>query len=388
VKQRLQRPRTPGQPYLAEYDDGAAWTVLEALVLTRELDDLGDLDEKALTELNEAVAKRPEEADGLLRRGHFHANRGHWEQAAADFTRVVELWPKESRSWMERGRFFVQQGQREKAVADFAKAAALHPEDMELRLNCARGRVAARDWKGAAADFRRVVAFRPDDVPLRVQCGEAEAAAGAWDRAVADLAFAVERKPEEIQNWHLLALAQLGAGDRAGYQTSCTAMKARFLQAPDMDTAGLLFFTCAVTPDADADMKSFAERATLFGIINSRGTGLSKGWFRETGGAVCYRAGQLQEAIDCFTGKLLGSRRNPGLKPSELLFLAMAHYRLGQMKEAQDYLAKAETWMAAADKHTGDGLGGVRASWSQWRERVIVRMLRKEAEALIKLEKP
>jgi tetratricopeptide (TPR) repeat protein len=63
----------------------------------------------------------------------------------------------------------------------------------------------------------------------------------------------------------------------------------------------------------------------------------------------------------------------------------MAHHRLGNAQEALDYLVKAETWMAAADKQNGDSIGGLRASWSHWRERVIARTLYQEAKALIGL---
>ena len=109
-------------------------TLLQALVLSRELANLQKDDDAALAELNDAVAKRPNEAEPLLLRGRFCANRAQWDKAALDFTKVVDTWPKDRGSWFEAGRFYSQRGQRELAVADFTKATALRPNDVDLRL--------------------------------------------------------------------------------------------------------------------------------------------------------------------------------------------------------------------------------------------------------------
>ena len=133
------------------------------------------------------------------------------------------------------------------------------------------------DWKGAADEFRRAAAQRPEDISLRVQCGEAEAEAGAWDRAVIEFTAATEKNPEEIRPWYYLALAQW-RGDRAAYRATCGAMKYHFLKSPDPSTVGLLFRTCSLTQDADADMAEFIPLARKFGILHRE-------WARDIGRA-------------------------------------------------------------------------------------------------------
>jgi WD40 repeat protein/serine/threonine protein kinase/Flp pilus assembly protein TadD len=368
------QPASPGQ-FTRDRPDLAS-ALLQALVLRRELESLEKSDAQTLAALNLAVAMWPAEPELLLQRGRFYANRGQWDKAAADFTSVVDAWPKEVGSWLARGQFSIQRGHDDEAVADFTKAISLRPEDAELRLSCARARLLAHDWKGAAEDFRRVAVSRPDDVAMRVQCGEAEATAGDWKRAVEDFTVATEKQPDEIRHWHYLALAQLGAGDRAGYRTTCAAMKQRFLQAPNGNTISTLLYTCALTADTDADMPGFAALAPKFGITYRE-------WARETGGAVFFRAGKFPEAVRCLNNRVL----TKDLRASEYLFLAMAHQRLGNIPEANDNLTKAETWMAVADKQDCAPLGGARTAWPSWRDRLIAHVLHQQAAAMIQGDK-
>jgi WD40 repeat protein/serine/threonine protein kinase/Flp pilus assembly protein TadD len=366
-------PPQPGQTRR----QAEAGTPLYALVLQRELENLQASDEKELAELTDALARKPDDPEAWLRRARFHANRGQWEKAGADFNKVVETWPGDARSWLERGRFFVRRGQADQAKADFTRATTLRPEDDDMRLECARYRLYLRDWKGAADDIRHVAARRPDDVSLRVQCGEAEASAGAWKEAVVEFTAATEKKPDEVRHWYYLALAQLAAGDREGYRSTCVFMKQRFSNSPDGNTIALLILACALTPDGDADMKEFVATAQKFGITYRE-------WYREHGGAVLYRAEKYPEAVRCLSNQV----RTKELFPAEALLLAMAYHRLGKLGEARASLEKAEAWMAAADKQDCDSLGGARIAWEQWRERLISHTLHKEAAALIRGPRP
>jgi tetratricopeptide (TPR) repeat protein len=370
------QPPAPGEArglYL-----NTASVLLTDLVLRAEWENFDNLDAQALEDLNDAVRQRPRETEPLLRRGRFFANRAQWDKAAADFNRVVELAPDDYRSWFERAQFHVQRGQREKAAADFTKAMKLRPDDVDLRMRSGGLRMIARDWKGAAEDLRQASAARPDDVSLRIKCGEAEASAGEWDRAVANFQFAVDKKPDEVRNWYYLALARLGGGDRAAFHDTCTAMIARFGKSPDNGVLSQLLLTCVFTPDSGADWTVFFDLAQKIGMLH-------RPWGRDTGGGVFYRSGKLPETIRCFGTPLV---KKPLPAPWECCFLAMAQFGVGKKQEALDSLAKAETWMAAADKQDGESIGGLRASWSQWRERLIAHTLHKEAETLIKGKKP
>jgi hypothetical protein len=59
----------------------------------------------------------------------------------------------------------------------------------------------------------------------------------------------------------------------------------------------------------------------------------------------------------------------------------MAHHRGGDPELARSYLARALAWMEEADRR--EKPGDTKRLWFFWCERVEVRSLRREAEALL-----
>jgi WD40 repeat protein/serine/threonine protein kinase/Flp pilus assembly protein TadD len=353
--------------------------LLEALVLSRELEELAKRDEEGLAELTQAVEARPDDPGPRVQRGRFQANRGRWEEAVADLTRATELRPDDPQLWLERGRCYARWGERRRAAADFTRAAGLRPDDLDLRRECGRACAACGAWEEAATELARAVAGRPDDAAVRVECGEAHASCGRWERAAADFRRATEIKPDDAWAWYLLALADLGGDNTDGYRQTCAAMRERFGKSPEPSVVQRLFYACAVTPDAVADWESFADVARRFGMFH-------RDWYREIGGAVLYRSGQFEAAVKRFNSSLTGPVA--AAQPWDCFFLAMAQQRLGRAGEARDLLARGVAWMEAANRQEGGSLGNTRPGWDQWRERVIARALRREAEKLVREEKP
>jgi hypothetical protein len=66
-----------------------------------------------------------------------------------------------------------------------------------------------------------------------------------------------------------------------------------------------------------------------------------------------------------------------------LLFLAMAHHRLGHVGETKKSLAKAQQWIdqTAQEKRKG---GTAAAAPLPWDHRLELKLIRAEAEALLK----
>ena len=67
-------------------------------------------------------------------------------------------------------------------------------------------------------------------------------------------------------------------------------------------------------------------------------------------------------------------------QPAAWVFLAMAQHRLGQAAEARSALAKATEWL---DRHLGGGPAR-QAFPLAWQQQVELRLLREEAEALLR----
>jgi hypothetical protein len=100
-------------------------------------------------------------------------------------------------------------------------------------------------------------------------------------------------------------------------------------------------------------------------------------------GGVLFRAGKWEEAIRQLNEAIKAEGK--GGTATDWLFLAMAHYRGGYAGEARKWLNKA---LAHLDRIEEEGAKeGAKASLP-WNARLEMRLLRREAEALIKAPKP
>ena len=95
--------------------------------------------------------------------------------------------------------------------------------------------------------------------------------------------------------------------------------------------------------------------------------------------AALYRAKRYEDSIKKFDEAI--KVHGQGGTAADWLFLAMAHHHLGHMDEANKWLTKAQQWL----DHTHD-IGPVVTSLP-WDEHLELKLIRAEAEALMKEEK-
>jgi tetratricopeptide (TPR) repeat protein len=86
--------------------------------------------QKGETELQAAVATRPDDPGILLARSHIYEERGRVEQAKADFTKALKGKSDDARPWIEHGHLLVERGRHKEADEAFAKAAAAAPQEL------------------------------------------------------------------------------------------------------------------------------------------------------------------------------------------------------------------------------------------------------------------
>jgi tetratricopeptide (TPR) repeat protein len=309
-------------------------------VLRQEAEHLDERDRQALTEFAQKIAVAPREPGLLVERGRFYANRGQWDRAAANFTRAVELRPQDAALWLARARFQVQAGRRQAAADDYTRAAELRPQDGSVR----------RD------------------------AGRAQAEAGHWERAAAELARALELQPDDAASHHDHALALLAAGDRPAYRQACARMLRRFRDTTAPEAARQVLFACVAAPPEAADAGSVLRLAGTFAPVLANEPRLL--------GAACYRGGHPEAAR-----KLLARVYPEGRRGPDWLWMALASHAVGQDEEARKDLAGAVRWIKEANPPNPDALAVAVPRWSDWRERVLVRVLRQEAETAL-LNKP
>jgi eukaryotic-like serine/threonine-protein kinase len=220
-------------------------------------------------------------------------------------------------------------------------------------------------WDRAEAAYAEAARARPLNATVWDALARLHAVRGHLDRAAATLAAAVQLMPDDVQLHEHLALALLGAGDRAGLQRSTAAVLARFERTNDLSTANEVASVCVMGAEATAE-PAVPVRLAEFAV---RGANVyQKPNHLNTLGAALYRAGQYDEAI----GRLEEAIRLRGgaSLPDDWEFLAMAHHRLGHRDEAL-------RWLDRLREHR------LREDPDRFWEELWIRQLRSEAEAVI-----
>lgn len=274
------------------------------------------------------MAAEPDNRTHLASRAVVHAALGQWEKAIADYDRVLEgPITAENRTYLQA---------RANAHAELGQ------------------------WKQAEADFARYVVL------------------------MAELRDTTEGR-FSVAMYAPLAVIRLHLGDERGYQDACAElMKYR---APTTGREALppatTSWPCLLAPGAvmDKDYEKIMDGAT------GRGAGPGGGGFApatmarllfSVPAAVLYRQGKLDEAekqLLSFTGE------RPNVKAGDYFFLAMAQQKLGRKEEAGKSLAAGIRLMSEPLAEDPFGV-------SAWRRRLAEKILRQEAERVLKGERP
>ncbi len=137
-----------------------------------------------------------EEALRLRRRGSQRYDRGDFQGADADWTRVLQLSPNVSAVWHDRANARLGQDKFPEALADADHAASLEPPDIE-NLYFLRGKIHfhAEDYAAAIPELDRAIAIRPTDPVFFVQRAAAKERLGDAKGALSDYVRSLELDP-------------------------------------------------------------------------------------------------------------------------------------------------------------------------------------------------
>jgi WD40 repeat protein/tetratricopeptide (TPR) repeat protein len=342
------------------------------------------------------VAREPGRWPLHYRRGRAHAEKRQWDQAVGDYTRAIELGARVGDVWYYRSKAQGERNQWHEALADVTKAQELGYDD-GLGGWAHRGYVHRRlgRYDRSAEDYTQVIERHRTFPGGWVGRAFARAALHQWDRAERDYARAQEMGGVPAVFAHQHALVRLAVKDLSGFRKICGRLLEAGGPSPIPDTALWAAWTGALLPDtgvAPARLVQLAERAAA-PLPRNRDSLLVRG-------AVLYRAGKWEEAIGPLEAAVTapqGARAPPPRSVRwnpeafddtgyELLFLAMAHQRLGHAEEACRWLDRAARWMERAPlPKTKEGGDNPLYSWNQ---RLPHEVLRREAEALLSGAKP
>ncbi len=241
-------------------------------------------------------------------------------------------------------------------------------EDEAVPFYTRRGKLYLRVGQGehAVADFSRVIDKVPGDVAAWRDRADAYGGLGQWGKADADLLKAIELAPDDRLEWTSLARVRLAGGNKDGYRAACATLLVRSEKMTNLvdslDVARTLMLAPSAVVDATAPLH-VVERALASFPQNHPFAGML--------GAALYRAGKYDAAVQKLNEAIALFGR--GGTPHDWLFLAMAQHRLGKRDEAGKSLTKA---LSLQDEKAIAAL--------PWVERLDLKVLREEAEALIR----
>jgi serine/threonine-protein kinase len=277
------------------------------------------------------------------------------------------VWPISTWDWL----------QCETLIREARTALGLDPIDDDPRGLLLRARAFAglRRFEEADRVFQAALQKLPQDQQLRLEAHRNRAYCFAlrekYAEAADEFGLASALSPGDCRLLGFLSLMQCASGQIEPYRKTCARLVKSFGQTEDRAVAGNVVRACVLHPQSLADTQALitlADRAkaSYFGSVRVLGTAY-------------YRAGRYREAIDCFDQ---ASRITP-LKPWDLAFFAMAHFRLGHRQDALRILDSAQQWIERANTPDPDDLSGANPAWEGWHERVEVPLVVSEAQALI-----
>jgi tetratricopeptide (TPR) repeat protein len=259
----------------------------------------------------------------------------------------------------------------EPARADYLKALAGNAERWDLWAGRARVEQALRRWEQAAADYSKAIEKKGDRAELWVGRGRVEAERGEWSRAAADFGKAIHLGEKDVTVLRQHALALLAGGDEANYRRVCGRLVQNFGNSTDEAAARGAARTCALTDGSVRDWKPLLSRAERAVQANPQSADDLR-WLA----LLLYRSGQF----DAARTRLQEVRRltGPNAEARDALLMALTEQHLGHGEEAKKWLAKADELAGAKEKGQA----------TSWEERIDYQILHREAERLVKGEKP
>jgi WD40 repeat protein/serine/threonine protein kinase/tetratricopeptide (TPR) repeat protein len=316
-------------------------------------------------EQDPAAAHSPTAWLAYARRARCAARRGDYARAEADYARALELGSSDLlAAWYRHcARDDLQRRDWPAALWHLDRAIAAAPADAASYADRSLAQARLGNDSQSVADLNRAVKRGADGaalLPLANVCAEK----GRWDQVAAALNAAGERGTLPLIYRHHQALVCVRAGDRAAYRRVCAGQVQEAGPTPSGDLGNAVAWVCVLGPDAVDD---FSRPIALAEAAVRQAPPHLKAGILNTLGAVLYRAGRFRDAID---------RLNEGIKLTgtqggvhDWIFLAMAHYRLGETAGARKFLARAMQYQPEEKGRLWDELE--------------IDVLRREAQALI-----
>ena len=160
--------------------------------------------EKALRNINQAIALAPDNPVFLTGRGNIYIDTEEYEKALANFSKAIELSPDEARWYCYRAMAYLEQEKHEQAIVDLNRSIELNPEYSSAYFYRGFAWERSGEFEKAIQDYNRTCHHQPDIAETFAQRGKAFYENENTEKAEDDLLRAVELKSEDPEVYQVL----------------------------------------------------------------------------------------------------------------------------------------------------------------------------------------
>jgi tetratricopeptide (TPR) repeat protein len=186
--------------------------------------------DKAITAFDKAIELNGTFAPTFASRGSAYAGKSNYAAAVADFNKSLELDPKYAYAYRNRASAFVELKEHDKAIVDLNKAIEIDPKSSFAFTIRGLAYAAKRDYEHGIADYDKAIELDPKSSFAHNSRGNAHYNKMDYDRALADYDKAIELDPKS-------AFPYAGRGAVNVAKRRPDAAKADYRQALAIDPA-------------------------------------------------------------------------------------------------------------------------------------------------------
>ncbi len=257
------------------------------------------------------------------------------------------------------------------------------PKSLEQKLDDAKTRYAAwvqqkavafqsaRDWRVAAYYLQKQKELDPDRPGYAFRRATVFGELKDWERSREEYDAFLKIEPNHLLSQGERILLEAALDNDAEFRKRGNAWFDRHAPNANRATAGTLGYILILRPAAISQPERLSEMTRRFANENAV--------MRRLHGAALYRAGAYNEAAKAFEI----SKRGYRFRAWDHLFMAMIRHHQKRPTQAQEHFQQALTWIEQADDADANPTKDKARIWFGYSERLQVRLLRREAAALL-----
>jgi tetratricopeptide (TPR) repeat protein len=142
--------------------------------------------DKAISDCNEAIRLKPDDAYAFSGRGFAYASKGEYDKAISDYDEAIRLKPDQNDYFVNRGSAYESKGEYDKAISDCNEAIRLKPDDAYAFDNRGIAYANKGEYDKAISDYDEAIRLKPDDADALEYRANVQVDRHEYDRAIAD----------------------------------------------------------------------------------------------------------------------------------------------------------------------------------------------------------